>query len=405
MGETKPGNSKSYWILVLFGLPFLGVGIVVSVMGWKMWSLWYESKTWVQVPAIVVNVEFKTHQGDEGGTSYSVECLYTYKVGNRNYSGIRVGLENHGGSSDSYHRARHDILASHRDSKKPIDIWVDPANPERSVVFRNITTTMYVLPMCGLVFGLPGLLISFLGLISMGKARRADTLLLRNPGRPWRADSRWQSFEVGDKPVRRIIHNLAMAIFCGIFVSMFWITMGTDQNAPLFAKVIIFLITLIPVGALVAAVYQTFRYMKYGNPKLVFRQIPFVIGQDNAALLHVKTHISAEKGIELKLQCMKREVVKRGNKSSTEDHEIYAETKTSTEDLAERTGHGSAIPVHFAIPAEQPETFSGDLPNYIWKITAKAATPGIDFLAEFEIPVYHVTDQHLIDVNPMIKSR
>jgi hypothetical protein len=129
-----------------------------------------------------------------------------------------------------------------------------------------------------------------------------------------------------------------------------------------------------------------------------------VTGQDNAALLHVKTHISAAKGIELKLQCMKREIVTRGKKSSTEDSEIYGEKKIATEDLAGRTGRGSAIPVHFTIPPEQPETFSGDLPNYFWKITAKAATPGVDFLAEFEIPVYNVADPALVDVNPMIRN-
>jgi hypothetical protein len=400
--STTTKNSGA-WVLLLFGLPFMAVGIVVGTMSWNMWSLWCDSAAWARVPAMVSQAELQTHHSSKGGVSYSVNCRYTYSVGGRNYTGDRVGVENHGGSSDGYHRARYEILASHRDSKTPLEVWVDPAQPDRAIAFREKSSTMFVLPLCAVVFGAPGFVIFYLGLALFFKAGRMNRLLTQNPGRPWRADSRWRGFELQDKPGLRIAGRLAGGLFTGVFVSVFWIAMGSDKNAPLFAKIIIGLITLIPVGMFVSAAYNVFRFLKYGNPRLVLRQMPLALGQENTALLYVKTHIAAEQGVELKIKCMKRETVKRGNKTSVEDSEIYSEVKAVTEDLAERTGRGSAIPVRFAIPAGQPETFSGDMPNFIWRISAKAATPGVDFFAEFDVPVYRVDDPKLMDINPMAK--
>ena len=85
-----------------------------------------------------------------------------------------------------------------------------------------------------------------------------------------------------------------------------------------------------------------------------------------------------------------------------EEREIYSEKKTVETDLANRSGRGSAIPVQFIIPENQPETFTAELPNFIWRLTAKAATPGVDFSAQFDIPVYKVTDPSLVDPNPLL---
>jgi hypothetical protein len=404
VGKTTSRKWGGVCVLVFLGLPFAGIGLYLSMMGWGMWSLYYQSSGWIRIPAVVTQADFQTHYSSKGGRSYSVQCRYTYVVGGKNYSGTRVGLENHGGSSDSYHRRRYDVLVRHRDGRNPLDVLVNPVNPKESIIFRELTPTMYALPMCGLLFGLPGLAVIVFGLGSYFKTRRKEELLARNPERPWRAESNGQGFEIQGNPLKKVVASLATAFFMGIFVSIFWITMGADKTVPIFVKVIIGLITLIPAGCLVAAFYQLCQYSKYGNPKQVLRQMPLVLGQENAALLYVRTYIAAEKGIELSLQCIKRESVNHGGKSSVEDREIYGERKTVTEDMAERTGRGSAIPVRFAIPSGQPETFSGDLPNYIWRIVAKAATPGVDFSAEFEVPVYNVTNTRLIETNPMIKN-
>ncbi|MEI7437142.1 MAG: DUF3592 domain-containing protein [bacterium] len=402
MHKSTSPKSLGSWMLVLFGLPFMAVGIIVGVMSWNMWSLWHKSATWSRVPAIVSQVELQTHHGDNGGVSYSVNCRYSYSVAGRKYTSDRVGVEKHG-SSDGYHRMRYDVLVRHRDSKTPVEVLVDPAQPDQAIAFREKSTTMLVLPLCAVVFGVPGLVVFCLGLAAFFKGGRMSRLLAMNPGRPWRADSRWRVFELHDHPVQRIAGRLAGGLFTAVFVSVFWITMGSDKHAPLFAKVIIGLFSLIPAGMFVSAAYNISRFLKYGNPRLVLRQLPFVPGRENSALLYVKTHIASDKGVELKLRCMKKETVKRGNGTSIEEREVYSEVKIEAEDLAGRTGRGSVVPVRFTIPVEQPETLSGNMPDFTWRISVRAATPGVDFFAEFDVPVYRVDDPELMDINPMAK--
>jgi hypothetical protein len=42
------------------------------------------------------------------------------------------------------------------------------------------------------------------------------------------------------------------------------------------------------------------------------------------------------------------------------------------------------------------------MPSYRWSIGVKAKTPGIDFGADFDIPVYNVSDPSLIEQNPRL---
>jgi hypothetical protein len=387
------------WGLIFFGLPFLAVGLGVMIWSGGMWWLYTRSQSWDRVPATILTVEFRTHRGDES-TSYSVDCRYAYAVAGRAYEGTRVGLEG-GGSSDGCHSRRYAILVRHRDSRTPFPAWVDPADPGQSLLFRELTTTLYILPVFGLVFALAGLAVSSAGLRTVVRSRLMRARLQRNPGRPWRASPRWQTFRIHDNPGRKIAGSLAMSVFTGLFISMFIVAIHGDANAPLFARIIIGLMALIPIGGLVTALYHALRYLKYGRASLFFRQLPFVMGQENGAILYVRRHLLASEGTELILTCIKKEWVRQGDGSSVVEREVYREKKTVTVDLAERTGRGSAVPVQFAVPDGKPETYTVEYPMFVWHLEARSATPGVDFSARFEIPVYNVTDPTLIDRNPL----
>jgi hypothetical protein len=406
--STRSVNNGGGWFLLLFGLPFLAIGGWIFSMGANMWALRQKSATWLRVPATVLQADFHVSHGrsrkGHRSTSYSVTCRYSFEVAGRKYEGARVGLEGSMRSSAGYHRQRYEILRRHRDDRTPVDAWVDPVNPAESLLFRDVSSSMYVLPMVGFVFAAAGLGVCIAGARSAGRLRSNRLLQERFPGRPWRADVRWQGFESRDRPLGIILGSLALAVVAGAFVSVFWILLASDGDAPLFAKVIVGLVTLLPVGALVNAVYRTVRYFKYGCPALVFSQMPFVPGQETMALLHVKTHIGAEAGVELTIQRLRKEWVRRGSKRSLQVTVEYSETKTVSQDYGDRTGRGSAIPVRFTIPEDQPETNESEYPATAWKLIAKAATPGVDFGAEFDLPVYRVASPELLETNPMIRQ-
>lgn len=399
MSIARSAGASSSWVMILFGLPFLAVGIGVLAWSGRMWALYHRSGEWKRVPATILSVELRTHRGDDS-TSYSVDCRYVYTVAGRDYEGTRVGIEGGGGSSDGYHSRRYALLARHRDAKTPFEARVNPAAPEESLLFRELTTTVYVLPLFGLVFALAGLGVSSAGVYATARSRVTRARLALNPGRPWRSIRGWQTFQVHDSPGRKIAGAIGLSVFMGLFISVFAVVLH-GAEAPFFVRLIVGGFALVPVGAFVAAVYYALRYVKYGRASLVFRQLPFVIGRENDAILYVRTPVMATDGTELTLQCVRKVWVKRGNKTAEEEEVVYGETKKAQVDLAGRTGRGSAIPVQFAIPAGLPQTQTVEYPRHLWRLTAKAAAPGIDFSAQFEIPVYTVTDPALIDRNPL----
>lgn len=405
MTARSVGKGSS-WFLILFALPFLGIGSWVFWMGADMWILRQKTASWLQVPATVLETEFHTvHSRSSKGrssTSYSVTCRYSYEIEGRRYEGTGVGLEGSMRSSDGYHHTRYEVLKRHRDDKTPVTAWVNPASPAVSLLFRDVTTSMYALPMVGFVFAAAGLGVFVAGAVSAGRKRKNIQLQERFPGRPWRADARWQGFELRERPLPTIFGSLALAVVTGAFVSVFWILLSSDKNAPFFAKAIIGLITLLPLGCLFNAVYRTIRYLKYGSPTLVFSQMPFVPGRENLALLHVKTHLGAEEGVELTIQRQKKEWVRHGSKRSQRVTVEYSETKTVKQDYADRSRQGSAIPVRFTIPEDQPETSEDQEPATVWRLIAKAATPGVDFGAEFVLPVFRLASPDLLETNPML---
>jgi hypothetical protein len=395
------GSKKSGWFMLLFGIPFLCAGIGVMWWACRMWQLYYESDAWTETPVTIVSTEFEVHRGDDS-TSYSVDCSYKYTFNGNKYNGNRVGLEGGSGSSDSYHRTRYNILTRHRDNKTPFTALVDPEDPSRAILFRQLTTTLYVLPPFGLVFALAGLFVMSMGVRGVFISSRARAKLALHPDQPWKADKRWNTFELHSKPMAKIIGSFCMGLFLSLFMSIFIVAFVFDGGAPFFAKAIVGALCLAPICAFGTGFYHLFRYMKYGKPTLALTRMPCVIGEENTVLLYVRARIVAEEGIDATIKCMEKEWRKSGNKSTLSEVSVYSEDIKITDDMVRNSSTSSAIPITFTVPIGKHDTYDAEMPSYRWSIGVKAKTPGIDFGADFDIPVYNVSDPSLIEQNPRL---
>lgn len=148
------------------------------------------------------------------------------------------------------------------------------------------------------------------------------------------------------------------------------------------------------------AVYLTLQYLKYGDPVLTLPQLPIVPGTQFLAVLHVKTHLMTEHGIQLTFKCVKTTVTGSGKSASTDIKDLHNETKIVTMDMARTSYEGSAIPVAFDVPTGLPDRETEENPSYEWTLEVKAQTPGIDFSTEFDLPVYTVKDPSLVEKRP-----
>lgn len=231
--------------------------------------------------------------------------------------------------------------------------------------------------------------------------KRSKNRLAQYRGRPWREDGSWDDFTIRAHKFGIMIGRWVMGICLSIFLCPFFIGFASMENRPFFVWIILAPFALTALWLLGKAGYLTLQYRKYGNPILTLSQLPIVPGTQFLALLLVKKHLVTEDGIHLIFKCIQTTVTGSGKNSSTDTKDLHSEIKTITKDMARITYEGSEIPVAFDVPTGLPDRKDEGNPSYEWKLEAKARTLGIDFSAEFDLPVYTVDDQSLVEKRPV----
>jgi len=393
---SGPGRTLVGGCLVLFGLPFVGVGLLALGLFGKQLIDQRSAAGWEQVPARIESVILNESSDDES-TAYSVDCRYSYEYAGRRYTGTRVSPDL-GGSSDVRHQERFAILEEHRSSGRPFPAWVNPARPEESLLFREMTPLSWVLLPFGICFFAAGVFVMVKGVRDGRAGRRRARGLAEQPGRPWRADKRWaEGFVFDSRAGARLAGQWTGAVFMAIFIGMFVFVVLT-QSAPIFAMVIVGIFVLVALWLLGSSAYQTLQFRKYGSPRLAMVELPAVPGRTLTAIVLCRRHVDVEGSFRVVLRCV--QTVGSGKESRIETlHEAVVEVPHDRDLARERSG--TAIPVEMPIPERLPPIGEPDeIPAIKWTLTVKAATPGVDFKAEFDLPVFRVENEALIERRP-----
>lgn len=189
------------------------------------------------------------------------------------------------------------------------------------------------------------------------------------------------------------------AICVTLFESIFIILMMFDESVPLLAKGILGIFVLVVMLLIYNAIYMTSRRLKYGDSLLLLSQMPLVPGAAFDAVVVSKRALRPEDGCKATLRCVavvRKESVGSENEVSFAEEVMYEKSVVVRADLNATRGGRSAIPVHFEIPGHIPPRFLQNYPQIRWKLVLEAETTGIDYFAEFDLPVYLVTDSTLI---------
>jgi hypothetical protein len=302
------------------------------------------------------------------------------------------------GSSDSRHQQRFAILERHRTSGQPFMAWVNPARPEESLLFREMMPMSWVLLPFGVCFAGAGASVMIMGVRGSRAKRRRARFLAEHPGQPWRADKRWASgFVFESHAGAKLAGQWTGAVFMAVFISMFVFVVLT-QSAPLFALIIVGIFVLVTLWWLGYSAYQTAQLVKYGSPRLAMAELPAAPGRTLTAIVLCRRHVDVEGAFRVTLKCQR--TTGSGDSSKTETlHESSIEVPHDR-DLARERG-GTAIPVEMPIPADLPSISEpGESPSVKWTLSVKAATPGVDFSAAFDLPVFRVDNESLIEKRP-----
>lgn len=170
--KKRPMTRASVVAVCVFAAPFLlwGLWSAMKLVGVVLEARAMES--WVEVPATIEKVELANHHTGGGGgrrssprrTMWKVEARYTYDYEGRAFDGQRVGLHTGSSGDREYHAGVHDELKRHLDERRPFRCFVNPADPNEAVLYRDLRPKLLTL------YAVHAVLFSGIATLLMGSA-------------------------------------------------------------------------------------------------------------------------------------------------------------------------------------------------------------------------------------------
>jgi len=128
--------------------------LLLLILSCWNWIDYLRTDRWVDTSATIEHLNIQPYlphetlpkEGEErwDGHGGMLECVYEYSFEGASFTGARIGAETFG---DAHRRAdRYQELREAFDLGRPIQILVDPHDPDRSAIYREITSDMIFLP-------------------------------------------------------------------------------------------------------------------------------------------------------------------------------------------------------------------------------------------------------------------
>ncbi len=218
-------------------------------------------------------------------------------------------------------------------------------------------------------------------------------LRAQHPDEPWLWRRDWiehsirQSADLGGWCLFgfTVIWNL-FAIPIAFFVRWQW---------PMDARTL--LIAAFPIsGALLIllALYAALRRWKYGQSTCRIERSPIPLGTTLRGELDVRLREPPPEGFSLRLVSVRREITGSGKNRSEHETILWQDEQTLEHGMMP-SANGMRVPFRFDIPYDAPSCdFTDPRNTTLWRLYASAAVPGIDYDAEFELPVFRTADSH-----------
>lgn len=371
-------HSYRKWALFLFGWPLVAVGVG---MGWVLVSClieWRQMDHWVEIPANIF------------GKYVGRKPKYKYVFKNKTYTGDRVDM--HGGTDNfgGIHEGTMKFLEKYLGKEKPFRCYVNPENPQESILFRKprlekLGLYFVLLIVCGGggIWMLQGYFYLVIKSITVKK------LVKKYPRKPWRHNPAWGEEYIKDELSFDMWSTIVCAVVLNIIFSplLFLILELRKWNGYVLAAVVFLLLGL---SLIFLAFWYIMRRCKYGRSKLKIYPMPGILGGPLTGVIYTSTPVNSETGFALTLRCL---WIIRHTRSAPV-RILWQKRINVGKGMAGGVNGRTAIPVLFALPYGLPRSsLSSNDEKYIinWELVVRAKTPGIDYAARFVVPVFKTT--------------
>lgn len=385
--SSSRGSAGGWIFLMLFSLPFAGVGIFMTVWLWKdvLESRRILSE-WVSTPAVVLSAELKTSRTSKGGTTYRATGEFSYQYEGRAYSSERVALSDEFDNIGDFQKRLNRRMKSAQQSGRKIDCFVNPAEPAQAVLDPSWRPEMTLFrAMFGITFGGVGLAMFGGGVVSAVGAARAGGLKRRHPQEPWLWREAWQN------PVIEARLGGGM-VAAGLALA--WINLATwplwSAVRPAWSSDGVFKWVL--SGALALVVVASafclrviIHARKYRGARVDLGPLPLHPGSPVEARLYVPQSLPIGATLKVVLLSERSVTTGSGKQRRTTKTKLWSHEHEISGPLAP----GQAVVVRCRLPDDAEESTPETPENGVaWRLEARAKVPGVDLKLDFELPVF-----------------
>jgi hypothetical protein len=123
--------------LLVFSLPFIGVGVWLSIEFGSTIGAYRAAQSWEEVPAHILDVAMQNVDSGEG-MSYKTTARYVYEYKGREYAGKRVGIYTGSDNIGSFQFDAYHELNGYWRAGKPFRCYANPTQPAEAVLYRDL---------------------------------------------------------------------------------------------------------------------------------------------------------------------------------------------------------------------------------------------------------------------------
>jgi hypothetical protein len=249
-----------------------------------------------------------------------------------------------------------------------------------------------MLGLFGFIFLSVGLGLMAAAILGRKKLNQDAALKARFADRPWMVRPDWAEGKIKPASVAPIKAYLIWSFMALAVTSpaLFQIPQALQKNNPGILIVLIFpaVACLLLINAFV--LYRARR--RFGDCFFETAQTPTPLGGVLEGMILTGKPVKLEHDLFLKFSCLRRVVTGCGKDRHVSEVSLWEDEKIYRTDaiLPEPEPGHSSIPVHFKIPADQPECYSQGEESVFWRLDARTKIRGGGFHIAFDVPVYKV---------------
>lgn len=390
LGE-RFNKSGSGCLAAFFSIFLLvGLGVLWLVLIGPALASW-RARSWVAADCEVVSSHVATHSGDDGDT-YSVEILYRYDYGGRDYHSNRYHFFT--GSTSGYEGKARVVEAL--PAGRRFTCWVDPDDPSEAVIERGLSGESWiaVVPLLFVAVGGGGVVFALVGRRRKRRGGGKRRKRRRRPERtPIPAAGRPLALEPAQGPWTKLFVLLFIAAFwngiTGVFV---WqVVEGWRTGAP-DGCLTVFILPFVAIGLLLA-VSIPYSILALVNPRPHLTLDPGAVAPGGEAEIAWRFTGAARRlsKLEITVEAEEKSTERSGSSTSTRTASVFTQPVYETDRRSEIPA-GSA---RFTLDPKAPPSRGGDH-KITWKVKVAGTIrfwPDVGEAFEFEVPPAPASDE------------